>query len=120
MASNNSFGSFVQGFVIGGVIGVATALLMAPQSGEETRTMIQDKGIELKEKAEGAYADMHKKAEAAFADLRGKVDELSAKIDQAVGRVKQEDSQETTELPEQVALSTEPAQEKPGAQTTNL
>ena len=109
MADNNSFGSFVQGFVIGGVIGVATALLMAPQSGEETRTMIQDKGIELKEKTESVYADMQKKADAAFADLRVKVDELSAKIDQAVGGAGQEVSQETTELPEQVVPITEPA-----------
>jgi gas vesicle protein len=115
MANDDSFGSFVQGFVIGGVIGVAAALLMTPQSGQETRTMIQDKGIEFKEKAEVAYADMQKKADATFADLRVKVDALSAKIDQAVGRVGKEAAQETTELPEQVALKTEPAKEKPGA-----
>jgi gas vesicle protein len=115
MANKDSFGSLVQGFVIGGVIGVVTALLIAPQSGEETRTMIQDKGIGLKEKAETAYADMQKKADAAFADLRVKVDELSAKVDQALGRVRQEAVQETTELPGQIALSTESAQEKPAA-----
>jgi gas vesicle protein len=115
MANDDSFGSFVQGFVIGGVIGVATALLMAPQSGQETRTMIQDKGIEIKGKAEAAYADMQKKTEAAFADLRVKVDELSAKVDQALGRVRQEAVQETTELSEQITFSTEPAQEKPVA-----
>ena len=45
--SNKSgdFGAFLAGFLVGGLIGAATALLMAPQSGEETRTLIQEKGI---------------------------------------------------------------------------
>ena len=41
MANNDSdFGAFISGFLIGGLVGAAVALLMAPQSGEETRTMI--------------------------------------------------------------------------------
>ena len=49
MSDNNSdFGAFLAGFVIGGLVGAATALLLAPQSGEETCTVIRDKGIELK------------------------------------------------------------------------
>ena len=35
---------------IGGLIGAATALLVAPQSGEETRDTIRDKGVELRDK----------------------------------------------------------------------
>ena len=42
MGDNNSdFGAFLAGFVIGGLVGAATALLLAPQSGEETRTIIR-------------------------------------------------------------------------------
>ena len=45
---DNDFGAFLAGFVVGGVIGAIAALLLAPQSGEETRTMIYDRSIELK------------------------------------------------------------------------
>jgi gas vesicle protein len=48
---NSEFGVFLAGFFIGGLIGAAVALLLAPQSGEETRVLIKDKSIELKDKA---------------------------------------------------------------------
>ena len=43
MSDNNEFGSFLSGFLVGGLVGAAVALLMAPQSGEETRTLIGEK-----------------------------------------------------------------------------
>jgi gas vesicle protein len=52
MADNSGdLGSFLAGFVIGGLIGAGVALLMAPQSGEETRAIITDKSIELRDRA---------------------------------------------------------------------
>lgn len=52
MADNSGdLGSFLAGFVIGGLIGAGVALLMAPQSGEETRALIADKSIELRDRA---------------------------------------------------------------------
>jgi|SRR5271157_1162678 len=47
----DDFGAFLIGFVVGGVAGAVAALLLAPQSGEETRTLIRDKSIELRDKA---------------------------------------------------------------------
>ena len=52
--SGKEVSSFFTGFFVGALIGGATALLLAPQSGEETRAQIRDAGIELKEKA-GPY-----------------------------------------------------------------
>ena len=49
--NGSSIVSFFVGFILGALVGAGTALLMAPQSGEETRTMIHDKSIELKDKA---------------------------------------------------------------------
>jgi gas vesicle protein len=46
--NNNELGSFLAGFVIGGLVGAATALILAPQSGEETRTQIAGKSQELR------------------------------------------------------------------------
>ena len=96
-------GSFFQGFVIGGVIGAVTAFLMAPQSGEETRTQIRARSLELKEQAEAAYADLQSKIETAAADLRTSVDELSTKMDQVIVRTRADVAQKTAKLAEQVA-----------------
>jgi len=51
MSDHDDFGAFLIGFVVGGVAGAVAALLLAPQSGEETRTLIKDKSIELRDKA---------------------------------------------------------------------
>jgi gas vesicle protein len=51
MGDRDDFGAFLIGFVVGGVAGAVAALLLAPQSGEETRTLIKDKSIELRDKA---------------------------------------------------------------------
>ena len=69
MSSKDQVSSFFSGFFIGALIGAATALLLAPQSGEETRTQLREKGIELKETAEATYADVSQKAEAAYSDM---------------------------------------------------
>jgi gas vesicle protein len=44
---SNTLGVLV-GMLIGGLTGAVTMLLMAPQSGKETRRQIQEKGIELR------------------------------------------------------------------------
>ncbi|MBE2221431.1 MAG: YtxH domain-containing protein [Anaerolineae bacterium] len=50
MSENNSdFGAFLAGFVIGGLVGAATALILAPQSGEQTRDQISSKSGEWRE-----------------------------------------------------------------------
>lgn len=74
---DSDFGAFLAGFVVGGLIGAAVALLMAPQSGEETRTLIRDKSIELKDKAVERAEEARMKAEAAAAEARARADELA-------------------------------------------
>lgn len=51
MSDHDDFGAFLIGFVVGSVAGAVAALLLAPQSGEETRALIKDKSIELRDKA---------------------------------------------------------------------
>ena len=51
MNENKVGQSFIIGFLIGAVAGVAAALLMAPQSGKETRETIGKKSVELKDEA---------------------------------------------------------------------
>jgi gas vesicle protein len=47
---NNTW-SVLVGMLIGGLAGAATMLLLAPQSGKDTRMQIQKKGIELRDRA---------------------------------------------------------------------
>lgn len=48
MSDNDSeLGSFLAGFVVGGLLGAAVALILAPQSGAETRSQISGKGHEM-------------------------------------------------------------------------
>ena len=78
MSDNTSeFGSFLAGILIGGLVGAAVSLLLAPQSGEETRTLIKTKSIELKDQASTQAADVRAKAEAYAADLRTRAEEYS-------------------------------------------
>jgi gas vesicle protein len=50
MSNQNSGALFFAGLVMGGVVGASLALLLAPQSGEETRGQIRDKGYELRDR----------------------------------------------------------------------
>lgn len=63
MSDRDDFGAFLVGFIVGGVSGALTALLLAPQSGEETRTIIKDKAIELRDSAAETIEESLKKAE---------------------------------------------------------
>jgi gas vesicle protein len=78
MAEKDSdFGSFLSGFLVGGMIGAVVALLFAPQSGEETRTLIRDKGVEIRDKTIQTAEEAYARAEAAAAEARARADELA-------------------------------------------
>ncbi|MCE5193715.1 MAG: YtxH domain-containing protein [Candidatus Cryosericum sp.] len=47
MSQRNDFGSFMGALVVGGILGALVALVLAPQSGEETRKFLKDKAHEL-------------------------------------------------------------------------
>jgi gas vesicle protein len=89
MAENNGdLGSFLAGFLIGGLIGAATALLMAPQSGEETRAMIREKSIELRDQAMETADEARHRAEATAAEARARADYYAQQVRQMTGREK--------------------------------
>jgi gas vesicle protein len=77
MAERDEFGAFLIGFIVGGLTGAVAALLMAPQSGEETRTVIKEKAIELKDRASQNLDEAYAQAEAAAAEARARFEELA-------------------------------------------
>ena len=92
MSDRDEFGAFLVGFIVGGLTGAVVSLLFAPHSGEETRALIKDKSIELRDKASVSAEQAIAKAEAAAAEARARADELAkqlkAKGETVVGEVK--------------------------------
>lgn len=79
MSERDEFGAFLVGFIVGGLTGAVAALLFAPQSGEETRAVIKERSIELRDKATAEAEEAWKYAEATAIDARHKAEELSRK-----------------------------------------
>ncbi len=77
MTERDEFGAFLVGFVVGGLTGAVVALLFAPQSGEETRALIKDKSIELRDKAQVSAEEAYARAEELATDARHRAEELS-------------------------------------------
>lgn len=69
---------FLTGLLLGGLAGATAMLLLAPQSGHDTRAKIQQKGIELRDQTTEAV-------DAASAQVRGKARQFKAGVqDKAV------------------------------------
>ena len=77
MSEQNDFGAFLIGFIVGGLTGAVSALLLAPQSGEETRTFIKEKAVEISDKAAETVEDSYEKAEIAAEEARKRFEELA-------------------------------------------
>lgn len=56
-----SMGGVVLSFLLGGIVGAGFALLLAPQSGSETRQKIRDLSEDVKEKAMDYVGDVKTK-----------------------------------------------------------
>jgi gas vesicle protein len=80
MSDRDEFGAFLVGFIVGGLTGAVVSLLFAPQSGEETRALIKDKSIELRDKAATSAEAAIARAEAAAAEARARADELAKEL----------------------------------------
>lgn len=66
---NSNFTSILSAFALGSLIGAGIALLMAPQSGEETRRQLRDRGMEFRDKAEDTVEQTRMRAEKALDDV---------------------------------------------------
>jgi gas vesicle protein len=89
----SEFSSFLSGLLLGGLVGAGVALLMAPQSGEETRKLIREKGIELRDQASESL-------EQAAAEARTRADELTKMAKERADQVSKVAKERTAELRE--------------------
>lgn len=100
---NNTRGiDFLAGFLLGGIVGAAVALLMAPQSGEETRELIRERGIELKTRGEEFSAEAYQQAQRTAAEAQERsrlaLEEQKARLQEAIDAGKQAAAQRRGEL----------------------
>jgi gas vesicle protein len=77
MSDRDEFGAFLVGFIVGGLAGAVAALLLAPQSGEETRAVIKERSIELRDRAAAEAEEAWKRAEEAAHEARVKAEKLA-------------------------------------------
>ncbi|MBI4688409.1 MAG: YtxH domain-containing protein [Nitrospirae bacterium] len=71
-------------FVIGGVVGAGVALLMAPQSGKETREKIKELAGDAKDKASDYFGQAREKVTSAVSHGKEFVDEKKSLIASAI------------------------------------
>ena len=79
MTERDEFGAFLIGFIIGGLTGAAISLLMAPQSGEETREYLKDQAIVLRDKAQETAQVTAEQVGTRAADVRSRAEEIAGK-----------------------------------------
>src|SRR5687767_3734295 len=70
------------GFLVGSVIGVATALLFAPRSGQETRAEIRGKAVELGDRTTETVKDTVSQAKSKAYELKDTVVEKAEELKQ--------------------------------------
>jgi len=61
---------FTVGLLVGFGLGVAAGLLLAPQSGEDTRSQISEQGIMLRDRSTGVSGDLRARANDALTQGR--------------------------------------------------
>jgi gas vesicle protein len=112
--NNNELGSFLAGFVIGGLVGAAVALILAPQSGQEMRSQIADKSQALRQQSGERiqqYRDLagsrteeyRERAGSVVADARSRIQETSGPVLEQARIVLDSGKERATQVKEQVS-----------------
>ena len=89
-----SAGKFLAGFVVGGALGAVAGVLLAPQSGEETRELLCDASKDVANKTDKTVKDIQDKADTVVSEMQLKGDEIMEKIQSLINKQKEEAPQE--------------------------
>ena len=77
-------GTILLSFLLGGVVGAGLALLLAPQSGVETRRKLKDLADDVKEKTNTYINETKQKVAGAMDDGKGYYEEKKSLIKSAI------------------------------------
>ncbi|MCM1265742.1 MAG: YtxH domain-containing protein [Candidatus Gastranaerophilales bacterium] len=81
---------FFAGVTIGAAIGAIAGVLLAPQSGEETREALGSMAKDVAKKTDRTVKDIQDKADSIVSDMQEKGDEIIEKIQDLINRQKDE------------------------------
>jgi len=70
--------NWMTGFLMGGSIGAIAAILTAPRSGEKTRRIIREKGLEVRDGAADVLADGRARLTESASEVRRRFDNLKS------------------------------------------
>ncbi len=76
----SDLGAFLAGFVIWGLVGAATALILAPQSGNATRQQLIDMSTDLRHSADTHTREYRDRAETLITDTRNRAQHLTDQV----------------------------------------
>lgn len=85
-----SISRFFAGVAIGAAIGAIAGVLLAPQSGEETRESLGKMAKGVAKKTDRTVRDIQEKADTIVSDLQEKGDEIIEKIQSLINKQKEE------------------------------
>jgi gas vesicle protein len=85
-----SAGKFLAGVIVGGAIGALAGILLAPQTGEESREFLNDASKDVAKKTDKTVKDIQQKAETVVSELQQKGDEIMGKIQELINKQKPE------------------------------
>ncbi|MBK8432032.1 MAG: YtxH domain-containing protein [Chloroflexi bacterium] len=108
--SSTEFGAFLAGFVIGGLVGAAAALILAPQSGEQTRHQIMQKGSDLRGSASEYGANYRDTAGNYLAEARARASSATTHAQERFNIVLDEGKTKLADAKERITHATQRAQ----------
>lgn len=109
--SNGELGAFLAGFVIGGLVGAATALLLAPQSGSETWSQLTNKSEELRHEGESRVRHARARATSYAHEYRQRAQEVGETVQEQARIVLDAGKRQAGEVKSQAEASLEQAKE---------
>ncbi len=114
MADKDSGIAFVSGFLLGGLVGAAIGLLVAPKSGAETRANIVEQSEEWRHQAQEIANQISQ-------NITPTIDSLRQQVSPAVGAVRERMGMEHAPAPAETAAASadeDAAEAAPAAKTT--
>lgn len=85
-----SVGRFIAGFIVGGAVGAVVGILLAPQSGEDTREMLTEGAQDACKKAKTTVREIQDKADDVIDEMQKKGEDIIAKIQGMINKQKEE------------------------------
>jgi gas vesicle protein len=93
------------GIGLGAIIGAATALLLAPKSGVETREDLKKAADDLRSKAEGVYGDLGTQVDELVSKSKELIESTKTKVQEAIETGKKAMAEKKEEMVEEPSNS---------------